>query len=78
MDAVLPFFALGIGIDASPLVHRLHDRLPDYYPEWVKWGLILTLVISLYFLVVQLSNRVREWWINRNKFKLDKRDGRWN
>jgi hypothetical protein len=45
-----------------PVVHLIHDALPDFLPEWIKWGLILILEASLAVLIYQLSQRAQQWW----------------
>jgi hypothetical protein len=56
------FFAYSRGIDIIPLIHRLHDDLPDFLPDWIKWTLIVLLGLSLFILIRPLAKRIQQWW----------------
>jgi hypothetical protein len=56
------FFARGAPVDIMPLVHRLHDDLPDFLPDWIKWSLLALLGMSLFILIRPLAKRIQQWW----------------
>jgi len=44
------------------LIRHLHDDLPDFLPDWLKWGLLILLGLSLLILIRPLAKKIEQWW----------------
>jgi hypothetical protein len=58
----VPHFFARSSFEVMPLAHRLHDAMPAYLPEWIRWGLILMLGASLTVLLYRLGDTIKRWW----------------
>jgi len=45
-----------------PLLRWLHDKMPSYLPEWLRWTLVAVLLVSLFFMIHMAIAKAKERW----------------